>query len=84
MNKHTGHGSDIPLNGYVRRALEQYFSDLEGHSTDNLYQLILEEVERPMLETVMSFAAGNQTKASQLLGISRGTLRKKLKQYALD
>lgn len=84
MTKNTGHGNDTPLNGCVRQALEKYFKDLEGHSTGNLYQLILEEVERPMLDTVMNFAEGNQTRASQLLGISRGTLRKKLKQYGLD
>ena len=84
MNKKKSQADETLLNGCVRRSLEQYFNDLEGHSTGNLYQLLLEEVERPMLDTVMNFAEGNQTKASQLLGISRGTLRKKLKQYGLD
>lgn len=73
-----------PLNGCVRKALEKYFNDLDGHTPGELYQLMLGEVERPLLEKVMQHAKGNQTQASQLLGINRGTLRKKLKQYGLD
>jgi len=73
-----------PLNGCVRNALEKYFADLDGHAPGELYQLMLGEVERPMLEKVMQYTKGNQTQASQLLGINRGTLRKKLKQYGLD
>ena len=73
-----------PLNGCVRKALDKYFTDLDGHAPGELYQLMLGEVERPMLEKVMQHTRGNQTQASQLLGINRGTLRKKLKQYGLD
>lgn len=73
-----------PLNGCVRKALEKYFTDLEGDNPGELYQLMLGEVERPLLEKVMQHTKGNQTQASQLLGINRGTLRKKLKQYGLD
>lgn len=73
-----------PLNGCVRKALDKYFSDLDGHAPGELYQLMLGEVERPLLEKVMQHTKGNQTHASQLLGINRGTLRKKLKQYGLD
>ncbi|MGM0595339.1 MAG: DNA-binding transcriptional regulator Fis [Pseudomonadota bacterium] len=75
---------DNPLNGCVRRALEKYFSDLNGHEPGELYQLMLGEVEKPMLEKVLQHTQGNQTKASEILGINRGTLRKKLKQYGLD
>ncbi len=74
----------IPLNGSVRGALEQYFADLGEHQPDNLYQLLINEVERPLFESVMKHTGGNQSRASQLLGINRGTLRKKLKQYGLD
>lgn len=73
-----------PLNGCVRKALDKYFNDLDGYAPGELYQLLLGEVERPMLEKVMQHTKGNQTQASQLLGINRGTLRKKLKQYGLD
>lgn len=74
----------IPLNDMVRTALQQYFLDLDGHEPSDLYQLLLTEVERPLLEVVMHYAQGNQTRAAQVLGINRGTLRKKLKQYGLD
>ena len=74
----------LPLNGYVKDSLERYFNDLGDHPPANLYQLLMAEVEKPLLETVMQHAQGNQTKASTILGINRGTLRKKLKQYGLD
>ncbi len=77
-------GRAIPLNGMVRNALQQYLDDLKGHDPCDLYQLLLTEVERPLLETVMQHVGGNQTRAAQALGINRGTLRKKLKQYGLD
>ncbi len=77
-------GGGIPLNGHVRDALNRYFADLNGHEPSNLYELMMNEVERPLLESVMQHAAGNQTRAAQLLGINRGTLRKKLKLYGLD
>ncbi|WP_127475527.1 DNA-binding transcriptional regulator Fis [Sulfurivermis fontis] len=80
----TSAARTIPLNGMVRNALQQYFQDLNGHEPNDLYQLLLSEVERPLLETVMHYARGNQTRAAQALGINRGTLRKKLKQYGLD
>jgi len=73
-----------PLNGCVRKALDKYFADLDGHAPGDLYQLMLGEVEKPLLEKVIQHTQGNQTKASELLGINRGTLRKKLKQYGLD
>jgi len=73
-----------PLNGCVRKALDKYFTDLDGHAPGELYQLMLGEVEKPLLEKVMQHTKGNQTQASQLLGINRGTLRKKLKQYGLE
>jgi Fis family transcriptional regulator len=54
---------------------------LDGHEPAHLYQLVLQEVERPLLESVMEYTRGNQSKASIVLGLNRGTLRKKLKQY---
>jgi len=75
---------DRPVNGCVRKALDKYFADLDGHSPGNLYQFVLAEVEKPLLEKVIQHTGGNQTRASEILGINRGTLRKKLKQYDLD
>lgn len=73
-----------PLRECVRDALDSYFIHLDGYKTAGLYQMVLAEVEHPLLETVMKYAEGNQTKAASLLGISRSTLRKKLTIYQLD
>ena len=65
----------------VAESLRIYFSKLDGHAPDDLYRMVIEEVERPLLESVMSYCGGNQTKAAKCLGLNRGTLRKKLKHY---
>ena len=70
-----------PLRQHVKKALENYFAHLDGHDPVDLYDMVLEEIEIPLLEMIMSYTKGNQSKAAILLGISRGTLRKKLKQY---
>ncbi|MBM7061327.1 DNA-binding protein Fis [compost metagenome] len=71
------------LRGSVEKALRNYFAHLDGQDVSDIYNLVLSEVEAPLLETVMNYVKGNQTKASELLGLNRGTLRKKLKQYDL-
>lgn len=71
-----------PLHDSVRQALENYLSQLKDNPTD-LYQLILAEVEAPLMECVMDYTKNNQSRAAILLGLSRGTLRKKLKEYGL-
>ena len=73
-----------PLGSTVRTELKLYFSNLNGHNTGSIYQMVMAEVERPMLEAVMEYVKGNQSRASQILGISRSTLRKKLKIHNLD
>ena len=75
--------SEEPLRQCVRDAVDNYFAHLEGHSCHGLYQLVMSEVELPLLEVVMRHAGGNQTVAAEMLGINRGTLRRKLKEYAL-
>jgi Fis family transcriptional regulator len=67
----------------VADAMQRYFDDLDGQSTVNLYDLVLTEVEAPLLTAVMAYTRQNQSKASEILGLNRGTLRKKLKQYDL-
>lgn len=74
---------DRPLRESVLRALDNYFAQLDGQPVNNLYELVLTEVEAPLLEAVMRYTENNQTQASSLLGLNRGTLRKKLKQYDL-
>jgi len=75
--------STICLSNHVKQALELYFSQLKGHETANLYNLVIGEVEKPLLETVLAQCGYNQTKAAKTLGLSRSTLRKKLEQYGL-
>lgn len=72
-----------PLRDFTEEALRTYFAQLNGHSPGDLYGLVLREVEQPLLKAVMEFARGNQSRAADILGIHRGTLRKKLKQYDL-
>ncbi|HKF94611.1 MAG TPA: DNA-binding transcriptional regulator Fis [Gammaproteobacteria bacterium] len=73
-----------PLYSAVRVAMSLYLDQLNGHQPDGLYRLVMEEVERALLEILMDYCAGNQTKAAQCLGLNRGTLRKKLKHYGLE
>lgn len=73
-----------PLGSTVKTALKLYFRNLNGQNPGSIYQMVIAEVERPMFETVMEYVNGNQSRASQILGISRSTLRKKLKIYDLD
>ena len=71
------------LRDSVSIALSNYFTHLEGQDVTDVYEMVLSEVEAPLLEEVMKYTRNNQTKASILLGLNRGTLRKKLKQYGL-
>lgn len=75
--------SQKPLRQSVKQAVNKYLKDSTEDSIDNLYELVLAEVEAPLLEEVMTHTRGNQTKAAHLMGINRGTLRKKLKMYGL-
>ncbi|MBT6273502.1 MAG: Fis family transcriptional regulator [Chromatiales bacterium] len=72
-----------PLCDCVSEAVDAYFSALGGHETTGLYQLVLREMERPLLQRVLAQTEGNQSVAAQVLGISRGTLRKKLREHGL-
>jgi Fis family transcriptional regulator len=73
-----------PLSQCLKCALKVYFNKLSGHDPGNLYELVLNEVEKPLLEVVLDHTNGNLTQAAQLLGINRGTLRKKLLKHGLD
>ena len=72
-----------PLRDSVKQALRNYLSQLDGQDVTELYELVLAEVEHPMLDMVMQYTRGNQTRAALMLGINRGTLRKKLKKYGM-
>ena len=72
-----------PIRRSVTSAIELYLEDMNGHEVSDLYHVVLSEVEPAILDVVMNHAEGNQTEAAEMLGISRGTLRKKLKLYGL-
>jgi Fis family transcriptional regulator len=67
----------------IQRTLDQYFRDLDGEKPGAIYDMVIRNVERPMLEFVLRQANGNQTVAAEMLGINRNTLRRKLTEYEL-
>ena len=75
---------DNELSLAVRKVMKQYFKDLDGEKCTGIYDMVVNAIEKPMLEVVMLQAQGNQTRAAELLGLNRNTLRKKLQQHGLD
>ena len=67
----------------VSQSMQNYFQQLDGQDAVDLYEMVLSEVEAPLMEAVMDYVNGNQTKASRITGLNRGTLRKKLKKYGM-
>ena len=73
--------NDNDMSRSVRRAIEGYFRDLDGEKPSRVYRMVIDCVEKPLLETVLHRVRGNQTHAAAMLGINRNTLRKKIKTY---
>ncbi|CAG1013438.1 DNA-binding protein Fis [Burkholderiaceae bacterium] len=67
----------------VRESLEAYFKDLRGVEPASMYDMIMNVVEKPLLDVVMKHAEGNQSRAAEWLGINRNTLRRKLVEHKL-
>ncbi|AKP74674.2 Fis family transcriptional regulator [Piscirickettsia salmonis] len=72
------------LRHHVEDAVAKFLADSEGCHLTNLYEVILKEVEIPLIETALAFTAGNQSETARMLGINRGTLRKKIRQYSIE
>jgi Fis family transcriptional regulator len=83
-NSESSTDRDSILSAHVRKALKAYFAQLDGHGASNLYELVLSEVEQPLIETVLEHCEHNQTRAAQVLGVSRSTLRKKMQTYRIE
>lgn len=81
---HAHRQTPLPLCEQVKLILTEYFEKLDGESTVGLYELVMNEVERPLLQVTLERCNYNQSRASLMLGISRGTLRKKISQYNLE
>ena len=82
----TANGTIKPqlLRDAVKRAVTNFFSQLDGQEAYEVYEMVLSEVEAPLLDIIMQHTRGNQTRAANMLGINRGTLRKKLKKYGMN
>jgi Fis family transcriptional regulator len=75
--------TDRPLSHQVAESLDTYFKALNGHPPSKLYDLILGQVEPPLLRATLIYCKGNQSKAADMLGLNRATLRKKLRQHSI-
>ncbi len=73
-----------PISRVIHESVVQYFADLEGEEPGSVYNMVLNKVEKSLLETILVHTSGNQTRSAKILGLNRNTLRKKLKQYQLD
>ena len=67
----------------VRRSLNRYFKDLDGELPSEVFNMVISAVEKPLLAYILDRAEGNQTRAAEMLGINRNTLRKKMREYGL-
>jgi Fis family transcriptional regulator len=83
MERGATSSRDLPLRSHTERALSDYFASLNGHRPARLYDMVMREVEEPLFRAVLGYAQGNQTRAALILGITRATLRKKLRALGL-
>ncbi len=71
------------LSHAVKHSIRRYLFELEGMQPSNMYELVLKQVEQPLFEAILEHTKGNQSRAAEMLGLNRGTLRKKLRSYNL-
>ncbi|HET6756429.1 MAG: helix-turn-helix domain-containing protein [Burkholderiales bacterium] len=74
---------DNDISRCVKKALDSYFKDLDGEKPSAVYNMVIDCVEKPLLETILRYSQGNQTHAAEVLGINRNTLRKKMKDHGI-
>lgn len=73
-----------PLSHAVSESLDDYFRSLNGHAPTELYETILSQVEPPLLRATLRYCNHNQSRAAEMLGMNRATLRKKLRHHRID
>jgi Fis family transcriptional regulator, factor for inversion stimulation protein len=84
LGSENGGGSQSrTLRSQVEQVLADYFAMLDGERPCDLYEVVMREVEQPLLRSVMAYVGSNQSRAAEVLGLSRGTLRKKLKDHGI-
>ncbi len=79
----TNTNANPTLREHVALSMQSYLKQMNGQPLNEVYDLVLTQVEEPLLRAIMEHTRNNQTKAAQVLGLNRGTLRKKLKRYNL-
>jgi len=84
INLERRHPTAIPLSAYIKQSIDLYFAQLKGHDAAGLHAMVINEVEKPLLEAALEHSGHNQTKAAKTLGLSRSTLRKKLDQHGIS
>lgn len=82
MNANTN-SETVSLRENVAEVIRHYFANLKGEEPRNVYDFFLDEIEEPLLAAVMKFTRYNQSETARILGLSRGTLRTKLKKYGM-
>ncbi len=92
QNINQGYSGDIPtpapaeisqLSHAVKHSIRRYLYELDGTQPNDMYDLVLRQIERPLFEAILEHTKGNQSRAAEILGLNRGTLRKKLRSYNL-
>ena len=81
---HSASATSHSLREHAEKTLRRYFADLNGHDPSELYDMVLGEIEQPLLKTLMEYTRGNQSRAASILGLNRSTLRKKLRQHKIN
>lgn len=84
MDSTVGKSKQCELAVSVNTALEQYFKDLDGQPPHAVYDMLLGCIEKPMLQFVLNYTGGNQSKTADILGLNRNTLRKKIQQHGIE
>ncbi|MGD9264173.1 MAG: helix-turn-helix domain-containing protein [Lysobacterales bacterium] len=74
----------IPLRQHVANTINRYLKDMGNTAPENLYKTLLAEIEPPLIEEVLKCTGGNQSRAADMLGITRNTLRSKMQRYSID
>lgn len=80
----TPESQDCEIGLSIKRALDDYFKDLDGSQPHAIYDMVMTQVERPMIHYILQRTGGNQSKAADILGLNRNTLRKKMQQYNIE
>lgn len=88
MTSNDDSTSDAPqeisqLSHAVKHSIRRFLYELDGAHPNNMYDLVLKQIEQPLFEAILEHTKGNQSRAADLLGLNRGTLRKKLRSYNL-